>query len=105
MIYEMDRFENMKKVNTWNIVLVFAVVVLAVTVALLARHSAASSGDAVMKCILTRTSIRAYQDRPVEDEKVEQLLRAAMAAPTVCCHRRPSDIERDFCTFPNNEDG
>ena len=82
MIYEMDRFENMKKVNTWNIVLVFAVVVLVVTVALLARHSAASSGDAVMKCILTRTSIRAYQDRPVEDEKVEQLLRAAMAAPT-----------------------
>lgn len=82
MIYEMDRFENMKKVNTWNIVLVFAVVVLVVTVALLVRHSAASSGDAVMKCILTRTSIRAYQDRPVEDEKVEQLLRAAMAAPT-----------------------
>jgi len=32
--------------------------------------------------IYTRTSVRAYQDRPVEDEKVEQILRAAMSAPS-----------------------
>lgn len=32
--------------------------------------------------IYTRTSIRAYQDRAVEDKKIEQILRAAMSAPT-----------------------
>jgi nitroreductase len=38
----------------------------------------------MMNTILTRTSIRAYENRPVEDEKIEQLLRAAMAAPSAC---------------------
>lgn len=32
--------------------------------------------------IMTRTSIRHYTDQPVEDEKIETMLRAAMAAPT-----------------------
>lgn len=31
---------------------------------------------------MTRTSIRAYQDKDVEAEKVEKMLQAAMAAPT-----------------------
>lgn len=35
-----------------------------------------------MSVIFQRTSIRNYEDRPVEGEKVEQLLRAAMAAPS-----------------------
>ncbi len=35
-----------------------------------------------MNSIFHRTSIRSYQSRPVEQEKVEQLLRAAMAAPS-----------------------
>lgn len=35
-----------------------------------------------MNTIFQRTSIRNYEDRPVEKEKVEQLLRAAMAAPS-----------------------
>ena len=45
---------------------------------------AATDGEdnEALNCIMTRTSIRQYQDRPVEQEKVEQLLRAAMAAPT-----------------------
>ena len=34
------------------------------------------------EAIFTRRSIRKYQDRPVEDEKIEKLLRAAMAAPS-----------------------
>jgi nitroreductase len=38
----------------------------------------------MLKTIFTRTSIRAYENRPVEDEKIEQLLRAAMAAPSAC---------------------
>jgi len=36
----------------------------------------------VYQNILTRTSIRSYQEKPVEDEKVEKLLRAGMAAPS-----------------------
>ena len=35
-----------------------------------------------MKEIFTRVSIRKYQDRPVEPEKITVLLRAAMAAPS-----------------------
>lgn len=35
-----------------------------------------------MNEIFHRTSIRKYQDRPVEDEKLELILRAAMAAPS-----------------------
>ena len=40
-----------------------------------------------MKEIFARASIRSYQDRPVEKEKIEQLLRAAMAAPTAVDQR------------------
>ena len=36
----------------------------------------------VLEAIHARTSIRSYQPQEVEDEKIEQLLRAAMAAPT-----------------------
>ncbi|WP_099468617.1 nitroreductase family protein [Konateibacter massiliensis] len=35
-----------------------------------------------MSAIFTRTSVRSYEDKEVEAEKVEQLLRAAMAAPS-----------------------
>ena len=35
-----------------------------------------------MNEIFTRVSIRKYEDRPVEQEKVEKILRAAMAAPS-----------------------
>lgn len=35
-----------------------------------------------MNEIFTRVSIRKFQDRPVENEKITQLLRAAMAAPS-----------------------
>lgn len=35
-----------------------------------------------MNEIFHRTSIRKYQDKPVEDEKLELILRAAMAAPS-----------------------
>ena len=36
----------------------------------------------VMNNIYTRVSIRKYQDRPVEKEKIEAILRAAMQAPS-----------------------
>ena len=35
-----------------------------------------------MKELYTRASIRKFQDRPVENEKITELLRAAMAAPS-----------------------
>lgn len=50
--------------------------------ATMAKAATDGDGNEALNCIMTRTSIRQYQDRPVEQEKVEQLLRAAMAAPT-----------------------
>ena len=38
----------------------------------------------VFDTILARRSIRDFQDKPVEREKIEQLLKAAMAAPSAC---------------------
>lgn len=36
----------------------------------------------ILNNIMTRTSIRAYQETPVEDAVIEKILRAGMAAPT-----------------------
>lgn len=38
--------------------------------------------EIVLDNILARTSVRSYQDRPVEQDKIEKLLRAGMAAPS-----------------------
>ena len=35
-----------------------------------------------MNAIFTRTSVRSYEERPVETEKIEKILKAAMAAPS-----------------------
>jgi nitroreductase len=35
-------------------------------------------------CIATRRSVRAYDSRPVEEEKLAKILGAAQAAPTAC---------------------
>lgn len=43
---------------------------------------AASTQEAVLKAIATRTSVRSYTAQPIEEAKVEALLRAGMAAPT-----------------------
>lgn len=75
----------MKTSQLLNILLAVAVVILSVK---LVRDNGSKSEDtgnsssSVMENILTRTSIRDYQEKPVEDEKVEQMLRAAMAAPS-----------------------
>ncbi|MDO4978021.1 MAG: nitroreductase family protein [Eubacteriales bacterium] len=37
-----------------------------------------------MNAIFHRVSIRKYQNKPVEEEKIEKMLRAAMAAPSAC---------------------
>lgn len=41
-----------------------------------------NNSETIMNNILSRTSVRAYTAQPVEDEKVEAILRAAMAAPS-----------------------
>lgn len=40
------------------------------------------ASDAVIGNIMTRTSIRAFTDQPVDDATIEKILRAGMAAPT-----------------------
>lgn len=60
-----------------------AVILTALTVqASFAGDGLSDDSAAVMKTILTRTSIRKFQQRPVEKDKVLALLRAGMAAPT-----------------------
>lgn len=41
-----------------------------------------SVNKTALDCIMSRTSVRSYSDKPVSDETVEMLLRAAMAAPS-----------------------
>ena len=65
-----------------NVLLAAALIVLAVKLFGNKQDASSDSQSVVMDNILTRTSIRAYQDKPIEDEKIEQMLRAAMAAPS-----------------------
>lgn len=46
-----------------------------------AAAPSATGGDAI-KNIMTRSSVRSYQNKPVEKEKITTLLKAGMAAPT-----------------------
>lgn len=39
-------------------------------------------GQAAIENIMTRTSVRQYKNQPVEQEKIDIMLKAAMAAPT-----------------------
>ena len=77
----------MNKAEWLNVLLAVAVVILSVKTAFFNQGSPSASKEqpteeAVLGNLMTRTSIRSYRDRPVEDEKVEKLLRAAMAAPS-----------------------
>lgn len=72
----------MKKMKTLLMAVVVAVVVVAVAVLTLTPAQAQTEDDKVIENILTRTSIRKFEQRPVEDAKIEKLLRAGMAAPT-----------------------
>ena len=73
-----------------NIVLAVVVVVLGVrlvsgetsTENTASELKAVNAEQAVLDNIATRTSIRNYEARKVEKEKIEKILRAAMAAPT-----------------------
>ena len=46
------------------------------------QDATADNGNAVIENIMTRTSIRQYKEQPIEQEKIDIMLKAAMAAPT-----------------------
>ena len=52
------------------------------------QPGAADQSEAVIENIMTRTSIRAFTDQPVDEATVEKILRAGMAAPTAV-NRQP----------------
>lgn len=76
----------MKTSNMLNILLAIALVVLCAKMALGTNNSekinSENMKDPMINNMMTRTSIRAYQDKAVESDKIETLLRAGMAAPT-----------------------
>ena len=52
------------------------------------QPGAAGQSETVIENIMTRTSIRAFTDQPVDEATVEKILRAGMAAPTAV-NRQP----------------
>ncbi|MBS4764795.1 nitroreductase family protein [Alistipes sp. kh20] len=57
-------------------------IVLTILLIVSCGGSSSNAGQAVLDAISARTSIRAYQDRPVGADTVELLLCAAMSAPS-----------------------
>ncbi|MDY4625393.1 MAG: nitroreductase family protein, partial [Prevotella sp.] len=51
------------------------------------RKAPANDVTDALATILTRSSVRAYTAQPVEQAKVQKLLRAGMAAPSACDKR------------------
>jgi len=74
----------MKISTILNVVLALALVFLCAKLAMSggAGSQGTVSDEVVYNNILSRVSVRAYQDKAVEKDKVERLLRAGMAAPT-----------------------
>lgn len=52
------------------------------------KQDAGANAEAAIGNIMTRTSIRAYTDKPVPEEMIQTLLKAGMAAPTAM-NRQP----------------
>lgn len=67
-----------------NVVLAIALVFLSYKLAVTGKDKGKGqdSSEVVLNTILKRTSIRSYENKTVEKEKIEKLLRAGMAAPT-----------------------
>jgi len=67
-----------------NAVLAIALVFLSYKLAVTGDGHGGDSdmSEAVLDAILTRTSVRSYEKKSIEKEKIEKLLRAGMAAPS-----------------------
>lgn len=74
----------MKTSQILNILLAVALVILSIKIVIDSKDKADKvvPEEGAIETIMTRTSIRDFQNKPVEEEKVETMLRAAMAAPT-----------------------
>lgn len=74
----------MKTSQILNILLAVALVILSIKIVIDSKDNAYNvvHEEGAIETIMTRTSIRDFQNKPVEEEKVESMLRAAMAAPT-----------------------
>ncbi len=73
----------MKKSYILNVVLAIAVVALCLYIILpCGKRGGDNMENQVLKNIAQRSSIRLYLEKPVEKDKIEKLLRAAMAAPS-----------------------
>lgn len=68
------------------LIAVLAIALLAVSIQLINAQNSGQqqpvNDSGAYQTILSRTSVRAYTDQKVEKDKIEKLLRAAMAAPT-----------------------
>ena len=65
-------YKCMSKLKTW----------LVAAIAAASFASANAQTEAALQNIMTRTSVRKFKQQPVEDAKIEALLRAGMASPT-----------------------
>lgn len=65
-----------------KILMALAILALAVLLFLTRKGNKIDTESIVLDNIATRTSIRAYTEAPVEQAKIEKMLKAAMAAPT-----------------------
>lgn len=76
----------MKLSNWLNLVLAVALLALVIKLAMNGneekKDTITSTADVVIDNIMTRTSIRAFTNEPIDDSTIETLLRAGMAAPT-----------------------
>lgn len=73
----------MSKTALICICVILAIAVVALLIKVIGSPAAEpQSGNPAIDNIMTRTSVRAYTSQPVEDEKVEAIIRAAMAAPS-----------------------
>jgi nitroreductase len=50
----------------------------------LPQHNKEANMTDIVDIIMTRRSVRQYQDRPLEEATIRRLLEAAMSAPTAC---------------------
>lgn len=74
----------MKNYHWIMLLLAIALVVVSVRLAAVSssENNDVNASDAVIDCIMTRTSVRSYTEEQVNDSIVNKILRAGMAAPT-----------------------
>lgn len=71
----------MKPSNILNVLLAVALAILTVKTVFF-KSDVKDAENCVLNNIMSRTSVRFYEETPIEDAKIEMLLKAAMAAPT-----------------------